>query len=280
MKLENLICQGDSRIMLSGFEPETVDAVFTSPPYFQMVDYRATGQLGHERTVELYLQALTPIFQECARLLKDRCILAVNIGDTQNAYSPVRPLGARRQSRQLSHRRPLQKGYAQGEDLQIPAQLAQAIRQIDGLYYLGSRLWKKTGSGGARFTKLGTCDTEPILFFVKQKLSDDPRLKPAHLKEFSSGLLHHPVTSSSEHVCPFPESLAKEVLSHIAPSSGTVLDPFIGSGTTFFAAHSLGLACHGVDLDLAAFKKGLAQRDSLELIYPRQWDDPVLRIDL
>jgi len=59
-----------------------IQAIITSPPYFQMKDY-GTGkeQLGMERSVDAYLDNLMPIFLECFRVLADDGSLWVNIND-------------------------------------------------------------------------------------------------------------------------------------------------------------------------------------------------------
>lgn len=66
------------------FEIKTgsIQAIITSPPYFQMKDY-GTGknQLGMEASVELYLNNLMKVFKECYRVLADDGSLFVNIND-------------------------------------------------------------------------------------------------------------------------------------------------------------------------------------------------------
>jgi len=67
---------------MSEVKDGSVNAIITSPPYFQMKDY-GTGkeQLGMESTVDNYLDNLMIIFKECKRVLRDDGSLFVNIND-------------------------------------------------------------------------------------------------------------------------------------------------------------------------------------------------------
>lgn len=59
-----------------------VDCVITSPPYYNLRDYKAKGQIGLEPTYQEYIQKLVEIFQECRRVLKKTGTIWVNLGDT------------------------------------------------------------------------------------------------------------------------------------------------------------------------------------------------------
>ena len=49
------------------------------------------------------------------------------------------------------------------------------------------------------------------------------------------------------HFAVFPESLVENCLRAACPPNGTVLDPFLGSGTTAVVAQRLGHHCIGID---------------------------------
>jgi len=51
-----------------------------------------------------------------------------------------------------------------------------------------------------------------------------------------------------EHVAPFPEVLIKPWVESLCPIAGTVLDPFMGSGTVMKVARDLKRSCVGIDL--------------------------------
>lgn len=61
---------------------ESIDCVVTSPPYWGLRDYSVAGQLGLERTPDLYVDAIREVFAEVRRVLKPRGILWLVLGDS------------------------------------------------------------------------------------------------------------------------------------------------------------------------------------------------------
>jgi DNA modification methylase len=62
----------------------SVDCVITSPPYWQLRDYKWDGQWGLEPTFQLYLEHLWSMMDEVHRVLKPTGTVWVNLGDTYN----------------------------------------------------------------------------------------------------------------------------------------------------------------------------------------------------
>jgi DNA modification methylase len=60
---------------------ESIQCCVTSPPYWRLRDYGVKGQLGLEATPELYVAALTEVFEEVKRVLKPDGTLWLNLGD-------------------------------------------------------------------------------------------------------------------------------------------------------------------------------------------------------
>lgn len=58
---------------------------------------------------------------------------------------------------------------------------------------------------------------------------------------------HHSVRADNGHPCPKPASLFSELVQRFVPRGETLLDPFMGSGTTLVAAKSLGVRAIGVE---------------------------------
>lgn len=52
-----------------------------------------------------------------------------------------------------------------------------------------------------------------------------------------------------DHPCPKPESLLLHLLNYYTVSGETVVDPFLGSGTTAVACRRLGRMCIGIEID-------------------------------
>ena len=64
------------------------------------------------------------------------------------------------------------------------------------------------------------------------------------------------------HFAAFPPNLIKPMILAGCPVSGTVLDPFLGSGTTAYVAKELGRKCIGIELNEEYIK--LAQKRTLQ----------------
>ena len=53
----------------------------------------------------------------------------------------------------------------------------------------------------------------------------------------------------NDHPCPYPESIIKPLITSSCPPCGTVLDPFLGSGTTLVACAKTGRRGIGIEID-------------------------------
>ena len=83
MHLEtNIIHVGDNIFHLTNIPDNSVDMCVTSPPYYNLRDYKNSGQIGAENTVKDFVENLCKIFDEIHRILKPTGSCWVNIGDT------------------------------------------------------------------------------------------------------------------------------------------------------------------------------------------------------
>ena len=62
-----MIIQGEALEKLKTIPSNSVDCCVTSPPYFQLRDYGVEGQIGLEKTFDVYIQQLFYIFREGRR---------------------------------------------------------------------------------------------------------------------------------------------------------------------------------------------------------------------
>ena len=79
--METILC-GDALEQLRTLEAESVHTCVTSPPYYNLRDYGAAGQIGMEETPEEYITKLVDVFREVRRVLRQDGTLWVNIGDS------------------------------------------------------------------------------------------------------------------------------------------------------------------------------------------------------
>jgi site-specific DNA-methyltransferase (adenine-specific) len=83
MHLEtNIIHIGDNLFHLTNIPDNSVDMCVTSPPYYNLRDYKNSGQIGAENTVKDFVENLCKVFDEIHRILKPTGSCWVNIGDT------------------------------------------------------------------------------------------------------------------------------------------------------------------------------------------------------
>lgn len=77
-----MILCGDVLDMLKTLESETVQCCVTSPPYWGLRDYGVEGQIGLEKTPELYVAKMVEVFREVKRVLRKDGTLWLNLGDS------------------------------------------------------------------------------------------------------------------------------------------------------------------------------------------------------
>ena len=227
---------GDCRQMQEVAD-ESVHLVVTSPPYWQLKDYGASEQIGYHDTYEDYINHLNLVWQECGRVLLPGCRLCVNIGDqfARAAY------------------------YGRYKIMPIRTEIIKFCETI-GFDYLGAVIWQKVTtcntSGGATimgsfpFPRNGMLklDYEFILIFKKPgaapplsaEVKEQSRMTTEEWNTYFQGHWNFPGEKQSKHLAMFPEELPRRLLKMFTFVGETVLDPFLGSGTTSLAAKNLG----------------------------------------
>ena len=72
----------DALTVLRTLPDECVQTCVTSPPYYALRNYGIDGQIGLEKTPELYVQRLVEVFREVRRVLRKDGTIWVNLGDS------------------------------------------------------------------------------------------------------------------------------------------------------------------------------------------------------
>lgn len=92
----NFIYNEDAREM-EELKQSSVDLVITSPPYFNLVDYKSSKQIGFAETYQRYLQSLNQVWKRCIDSLKDDGTICINVCSTveitrknQNCYYDIK----------------------------------------------------------------------------------------------------------------------------------------------------------------------------------------------
>ena len=133
---------GDAAEQLRTLEAESVNACVTSPPYYNLRDYGAPGQIGMEATVEEYIENLVKVFREVWRVLRPDGTLWVNIGDSYATRSGPQPPTNTRNSTGHTRKRP-PSGFKYKDLIGVPWLLAFALR-ADGWYLRQDIVWNKS----------------------------------------------------------------------------------------------------------------------------------------
>ena len=256
MKTIHRIVHGDSRQM-NLIADESVHLVITSPPYWQLKDYGTNTQIGYHETYESYINNLNIVWKECHRVLYPGCRLCINIGD-QFARSVY---------------------YGRYKVIPIRTEIIKFCETI-GFDYMGAVIWQKVTTtnttGGA--TIMGSfpyprngilkLDYEFVLLFKKQGNPPKPTSKQKELSVISkedwntyfSGHWYFAGAKQDGHIAMFPEELPARLIRMFAFVGDTVLDPFLGSGTTSMAARNLSRNSIGYEINqdfLAVIKQKL-----------------------
>lgn len=247
------ILLGDAREMHELSNAGSVHLVVTSPPYWTLKEYNGSAgkrQLGHMADYKQFQEELARVWQRCFDLLVPGGRLCVVVGDV---CIPRRKIG---------------RHFV----VPLHADISVHCRQI-GFDYLTPILWYKIANAttevagnGAPFlgkpfepNAIVKNDVEYILLFRKPGAYRTPTTeqrtlslieKVDHARWFRA--IWDDVPGSNRlrgHPAPFPTELAYRLISMFSFVGDTVLDPFLGTGTTTEAAIKASRSSVGYEIE-------------------------------
>lgn len=213
-----------------------VDLIVTSPPYWDMKNYENGNQIGYSEKYEKYLSRINKVWEECFRVLKDSGSFWLNINT--KIYN---------NSLKLIH----YDFYKQM--IKIGFKLWDIV------------IWHKSVSGPAPNNNL-TDKFEYVLIFYKkpgfyfnfdfEKSKIDYRIPK--LKDMGNvwniNRFWGSIGKNYPHPAMFPDELIDRIINFTTIEGDTVLDPFLGSGTTLVVSKKNRRSCVGYEINKDYFK--------------------------
>ncbi|GAA0290102.1 DNA-methyltransferase [Halarchaeum salinum] len=213
---------------------ESVQSVITSPPYWDLKDYGHEDQIGtSDESYELYHDRMAEVWRECYDVLSDDGTMWVVV-DTV-----------------------MERG-----DLQLlPYHIAERAEDI-GFVLQDMVVWHKPTAIAGMTDRNVVNKKEYVVYLSKNKdhkfnegeagnsledpaVSEDKRLGNLWRNPVKRGSIGNNVL----HKAPYPTSLIERIVRLSSNEGDTILDPFLGSGTTAKSALRLKRKCIGYELN-------------------------------
>jgi len=213
---------GDCLEIMQELEDNSIDLIITSPPYFNLREY------SNWETYDAYIYSVDLWFEQLSRIIKPGRYIFWNL---QDSY-PNRLFDKQAPRKHL----PLSSDTIQ-----------QAIKYIN---YEDNIVWFK-GKAGATQRMFGSYPYPPTLIFsklhenilvfrkegqAKYSRTEDSKISKEQWVNLTNSVWEFPPKTHSKHPAPFPIILPTRAITGWSLVGDTILDPFMGSGTT-------GVAC-------------------------------------
>lgn len=246
---KHILYHADAR-NLSYIKDNSVHLILTSPPYFNLKEYRkGKSQLGVIDDYQQFLDELEKVWKECYRILVPGGRIVCVVGDVC--------LSRRKNGRHAV--------------LPLHSDIAVSCRKI-GFDNLNPILWHKISNAkfeaNTNSSILGKPyepnaiiknDLEYILMERKPggyrtptiQQREDSRIEKDDFQKWFSQIWEMPGASTRNgHPAPFPLELATRLVKMFSFVGDTVVDPFCGSGTTMIAAINTNRNSIGVETEV------------------------------
>jgi DNA modification methylase/ParB-like chromosome segregation protein Spo0J len=254
---ESFVFHHKSSDLMEELETDSIDLIFTSPPYWNKRDYGGVS-LGTERSPDEFVDNLVIHLGACSRVIKETGSFFLNMGDT----------------------------YKDRNLMNIPHKVVIKLQE-DGWILRNTIIWNKTNPK-PHSSKTSLSPTYEFIFHLvrSSKYKYNQTLAPSKTDSKFQFPRHREVDGSVpdmvypmmprdgknmgdfwdesvvktavaknistpesvEHPAPFPEQIVTLPILQTTDEGDIVLDPFMGSGTTGKVANRLGRRFVGYDV--------------------------------
>ena len=271
MHLEtNVIHVGDNIFHLTNIPDASVDMCVTSPPYYNLRDYKNSGQIGAENTVSDFVENLCKVFDEVKRILKPTGSCWVNIGDTYDKkrllqvpsrfeiamcdrgwhlrneiiWSKPNPQPISSKDRFWGNHekffwfvKDVKKYYFNRDPILVP-QAEISIRRMFSKNNMDKR--KDFNASSKEGFAISSSSQDKHYARMREEMGIDKEFNYEELiksgkcpmrPEFDTWDIPS-VTYKGAHFAVYPPELIEKPILSCCPEQGIVIDPFMGSGTT------------------------------------------------
>lgn len=270
--MKHIIACGDTLELIKQIEPGSIDLLVTSPPYWAKRVYNGDGEIGTEATPEEYVSRLADFFDALRPYLKDSSNVFINLGDTYfgsgaGAWSKYLDDEGNITQTQKDRKekyfttKPLQpkikqngRLYQNKQLLLIPSRFAIEMQER-GWLLRDDIIWHKPNRIPASVRDRVNNTYEHVFHFALKPRYffnlDAIKIMGANGKMKNPGDVWSINTQplSGNHTATFPEQLIEQIVLCGSPEGGIVLDPFLGTGTTWVVCERLGRQCIGFEIN-------------------------------
>ncbi|MBM4241686.1 MAG: site-specific DNA-methyltransferase [Euryarchaeota archaeon] len=262
---KSIIVNADIVNVLGCIPSESVQCIVTSPPYWGIRDYCIDCQIGHEDTIDEYIDKLTEVFLQCKRILKTNGVMWLNIGDVYTSGNRgYRCNDKKNGARAMSFRPKTPDGLKRKELIGVPWRLAFAL-QKEGWYLRCDMIWNKPNALPESVKDRPSRSHEYVFMMSKSEKYYYNKVFLSEygiagaMKKLNSVINVKNKRSGLRHYAAFPESLIEPFILSSCKAGDYVMDPFFGIGTVGVVCEKCDRRYLGVELNHEYIKMALSR---------------------
>ena len=254
----------DKDIGVPALPDESIALTFTSPPYWNFVDYAGGEGVGYEDSYEGYLNSLERLFRVIETKTMPGGRMVVNASNMKSRKA------------------------VEGKSFVYPIVPDIIMRaQIAGFTFFDEIIWVKGAANAGALNgrplfgsypypptpKILDSIFENIVVFIKPgkrsrvsaQIKERSRLTQKEWMEYTKGVWELRPDRDPDHPATFPMEIAERIIRLYSFPEDLVLDPFSGSGTTIVAADKHGR--RGVGFEISPTYKDTVRGKEAKWLY-------------